>query len=273
MSAPAPSARLDVETIRQRLTTRRLGRSLHLFEELASTNATAFTLVNAGATHGTAVLAEAQTAGKGRLGRHWSSPPHLNIYCSLILNNPNVARHVSWIPLVAGLALAEAIQRSCGIEISLKWPNDLLCIDKKIGGILCESSSHGSQVSTCVVGFGVNVNCRETDFPEELRSLATSCYEATRQSYDRNGLIADMFNRLESWYDCVEAEQFEYVRTSYAASCATLGREVEISCVAGETIHGTAIDIGKDGALLVSDRREGKSHTMEIRAGDVQHLR
>ena len=267
------SPRLKAGTIQQRLATRSLGRPLHLFEELASTNTTAFTLAGSGATHGTAVLAETQTAGKGRLGRHWISPPHLNIYCSLILRNPKLSRHASWIPLVTGLALAEATRRACGIEVSLKWPNDLLCLGKKIGGILCESSSHGSRVSTCVVGFGVNVNCRETDFPEEFRALATSCNQLTGQCHDRNSLISDMFNRLESWYDCVEAERFEQVRQSYAASCATLGREVEISCVAGETIHGTAIDIGKDGALLVSAVREGKPHTLEIRAGDVQHLR
>ena len=273
MSTPTPSVRLETEIIRKRLTTRQLGRSLHVFEKVASTNATAFSLANSGATHGTAVLAEAQTAGKGRLGRHWISPTHLNIYCSLILNNPNISRHLSWIPLVTGLALVEATQHSCGIELSLKWPNDLVCLDKKIGGILCESSSHSSQVSTCVVGFGINVNCRETDFPEELRALATSCRQVTRQRHDRNRLIADMFNQLESWYDCVEAEQFEHVRQAYAASCATLGREVEISCVAGETIRGTAIDIAKDGALLVSASRQGKVHTLEIRAGDVQHLR
>ena len=253
--------------------TRNLGRPLHLFEELASTNAMAFTLAGAGATHGTAVLAEAQTAGKGRLGRHWISPSHLNISCSLILKRPKISRHVSWIPLVTGLALAEAIRRSCGIEISLKWPNDLLHAEKKIGGILCESSSQGSQFSTCVVGFGVNVNCRETDFPEDLRSLAISCYQITRQSYDRNDLIVAMFNQLESWYDCVESARVEHVRKSYAASCATLGREVEVACVAGQTIHGTAIDIGQDGALLVSTMREGKNHTLKIRAGDVQHLR
>jgi len=273
MPTPTPSVRLEAEIIRKRLTTRRLGRSLHLFEELASTNATAFTLAGSGATHGTAVLAEAQTAGKGRLGRHWISPPHFNIYGSLILNHPNISRHVSWIPLVTGLALAEATQRSCGIELSLKWPNDLLYVDKKIGGILCESSSHGSRIWTCVVGFGINVNCRETDFPEEIRSLAISCYQITRQDHNRNSLIADMFNQLESWYDCVEAEQFEHVRKSYAASCATLGKEVEISCVGGETIRGTAIDIGNDGTLLVSAVQKGKAHTLEIRAGDVQHLR
>ena len=273
MANPMQSTRLEAETIRQRLTTRRLGRPLHLFEELASTNATAFTLAGSGTAHGTAILAEAQTAGKGRLGRHWNSPPYLNIYCSLILKDPNFSRHVSWLPLVTGLALAEATRGFCGIQISLKWPNDLLCVGKKIGGILCESSSQGSQVSTCVVGFGVNVNCRETDFPEELRALATSCHQATRRFHDRNGLIADMFNRLESWYDCVEAERFEHVRQSYASSCATLGRKVEISCVGGETIRGTAIDIGKDGSLLVSTMREGKSHTLEIRSGDVHHLR
>ena len=133
MANPMQSVPLKAETIRHRLTTRRLGRSLHLFEELASTNATAFTLAGSGATHGTAVLAETQTAGKGRLGRHWISPPHLNLYCSVILKEPTISRHVSWIPLVTGLALAEATRRYCDIEISLKWPNDLLYVEKKSG--------------------------------------------------------------------------------------------------------------------------------------------
>lgn len=273
MANPMQSTPLEAASIQPRLTTRSLGRPFHLFTELASTNATAFTLAGSGAAHGTAVLAEAQTTGKGRLGRQWVSPPHLNIYCSLILKDPELSRHASWIPLVTGLALAEATRRACGITISLKWPNDLLYMEKKIGGILCESASRNSQVSTCIVGFGLNVNCRETDFPDELRALATSCLQATRQSHDRNTLIAEMFNELESWYDCVESEQFKHVRTSYETACVTLGREVEIACLTGQTIRGTATNIGNDGALLVSTMREGKNHTLEIRAGDVQHLR
>lgn len=273
MADPEQSTPLKAASIQQRLTTRSLGRPLHLFAELASTNATALTLANSGAPHGTAILAEAQTAGKGRLGRQWISPPHLNICCSLILKDPNFLRHVSWIPLVTGLAMAEATQRTCGIGISLKWPNDLLHIEKKIGGILCESASQDSRIETCVVGFGLNVNCRETDFPEALHTLATSCHQATRQFHDRNGLIADIFNQLENWYDCVASKQFERVRKSYEASCVTLGREVEIACMAGQTIRGTATAIGQDGALVVSTMREDKSHTLEIRSGDVRHLR
>ena len=271
MSTPIQS--LNAERVQQRLTARSLGRPLHLFEELASTNVTAFMLANAGAAHGTAILAESQTAGKGRSGRHWVSPPHLNIYCSLILKNQRISRHASWLPLVTGLALSEATRRSCGLEILLKWPNDLLHAEKKIGGILCESSSQGSQFSTCVVGFGMNVNCQETDFPEELRSLATSCYQATRQYRDRNVLVADMFNHLENWYDRMEAGQFEHIRKSYAASCATLGQDVQVSFPERQPIYGTATDIGKDGALLVSTVQKGRSHTMEIRSGDVHHLR
>ncbi len=273
MANPVPVTPLEAARIEQRLTTRSLGRPLHLFAELASTNATAFTLAGSGAPHGTGVLAETQTAGKGRLGRQWTSPPHLNIYCSLILTDPKLSRHATWIPLVTGLALVEAAHRACDIEISLKWPNDLLYIEKKIGGILCESTSQGSRIATCVVGFGLNVNCRETDFPEELRPLATSCHQATRQFHDRNDLIADIFNQLENWYDCLISEQFEHVRKSYETSCVTLGREVEITCLTGQTIHGTATNIGQDGALLVSTMREGKRHNLAIRSGDVSHLR
>ena len=273
MAEPVQFTPLEAASIERRLTTCSLGRPLHLFAELASTNTTASRLAGSGAPHGTAVLAETQTAGKGRLGRQWTSPPHLNIYCSLILKEPKLSRHVSWIPLVTGLTMVEAIHRACGIGILLKWPNDLFHIEKKIGGILCESMSQGSRITTCVVGFGLNVNCRETDFPEELRSLATSCHQATGRFHDRNGLIADIFNQLENWYDCVISEQLEHARKSYEASCVTLGKEVEIACLTGQTIRGTATAIGQDGALLVSTTREGKSHTLDIRAGDVHHLR
>ncbi len=273
MTTPTPLIRLQAEQVQRGLTTTSLGRPLHLFDEIASTNATAFLLARSGAVHGTVILAESQTAGAGRLGRQWVSPPRLNIYCSVILNTSALSNGASWIPLVTGLALAEATRQSSGVALSLKWPNDLMRADKKIGGILCESSSHGPQLPACVMGFGVNVNARATDFPPALRSLATSLHRETLQFYDRNALIAAMLNHLERWYDHMESGQFTRIRRAYAESCGTLGREVRVSCLHGPPIHGTAVDIGSDGALLVSTMRGGQPHTVEIRSADVQHLR
>ena len=280
MPPAAHAIRLQTDDVQRRLTTRSLGRSLHMFDEIASTNDVALTLASAKAADGTAVLAERQTAGKGRLGRRWDSPPHLNIYCSVILNTFQFSRNPSWMPLVTGLALSEAIQESCAVRLALKWPNDLLCRGKKIGGVLCESSSQGQENLTCVVGFGINVNGRGKDFPDELRSIATSLHQETQKFFDRNTLVADVFNRLENWYDAVESGQFERIRKSYTEACATLGRDVQVSCMDGTTIQGTALDVGRDGALLISTERrnrpfatQGKPSIVEIRAADVQHLR
>ena len=280
MPPAAHAIRLQTDDLQRRLTTRSLGRSLHMFDEIASTNDVALTLASAKAADGTAVLAERQTAGKGRLGRRWDSPPHLNIYCSVILNTFQFSRNPSWMPLVTGLALSEAIQESCAVRLALKWPNDLLCRGKKIGGVLCESSSQGQENLTCVVGFGINVNGRGKDFPDELRSIATSLHQETQKFFDRNTLVADVFNRLENWYDAVESGQFERIRKSYTEACATLGRDVQVSCMDGTTIQGTALDVGRDGALLISTERrnrpfatQGKPSIVEIRAADVQHLR
>ena len=191
----------------------------------------------------------------------------------MILTTPALLDNASWIPLVTGLALVEAMQRAIGLALSLKWPNDLLCADKKTGGVLCERAGHGLQLPVCVMGFGVNVNGRVTDFPQAFRSLATSLYEETQQCHDRNPLLANVLNRLEYWYDRMESGHFDHIRQAYAASCGTLGRDVRISCLDGRPIQGTAVDIGDDGALLVSTMQGGEPRTMAIRSADVDHLR
>ncbi len=273
---------LRTEDVQRGLTTRRLGRPLRLFDELASTNATAFDLARAGAAHGTAVLAESQTAGVGRLGRPWVMPPHHNLACSVILDAPALLAHASWIPLATGLALRDAVQQAAaagtatgdaaGPAWSLKWPNDVLCAGKKTGGVLCEHAGHGSPRPVCVVGFGVNVNSRAEDFPRAIRPFVTSLSEATQQRHDRNALLAAMLNHLEGWYDRLESGHLDAVRRAYAASCGTLGRNVRVSCLDGQAVRGTAIDIGSDGALLISTAQE-RPRTVAVRSADVEHLR
>ncbi len=270
---PADFIPLKTTDVQHGLTTRCLGRPLHLFETLTSTSATAFSLARSGAGHGTAVLAESQTAGVGRLGRQWVSPPRLNLACSVVLTAPALLAHASWIPLVTGLALVEATHQASGLALSLKWPNDLLCADKKTGGVLCESASYGNRLPVCVMGFGINVNARLTDFPQALRSLATSLREETQRDHDRNALLATMLNRLEYWYDCMESGSFDHIRQAYAASCGTLGRDVRVACLNGQPIRGTAVDIGHDGALLVTTRQGNHPRTVAIRSANVDHLR
>ncbi len=190
---PKPDA-LNAAHIQAKLRTQSLGHAIHLVTETSSTNSLGTILAESGIPHGTVILAEHQTAGKGRLGRLWVSPPYKNIYCSVILGDPRLQTYLTWIPLVTGLALSEAIQQEETITPSLKWPNDLLIDRKKLGGILCESTSRGQATPGLIVGFGINVNAESDDFPPDLRAFTTSLHQESGKSHNRNALLSSMFN-------------------------------------------------------------------------------
>src|SRR4029079_3918814 len=139
---PSP---LNVHTIQSYLGTRSLGRRVELYERLESTNRVAVALGQAGLAHGTLVLADAQTAGRGRMARSWFSPSGVNLYGSLVIRTtidaPRLAALLSWLPLMAALGAAEAIDIVSTVPIAVKWPNDLLINERKVGGILCESGA------------------------------------------------------------------------------------------------------------------------------------
>ena len=138
-----------------------------------STNRVAMEMAENGATHGTVVVADAQTAGRGRMGRRWVSPAGKNLYVSLLLRPPVPAVDAPQLALVAGVALADAVE-AVGVPAALKWPNDLYCRGRKAAGILAEMASGPDGVRHVVIGVGLNVNVEEEDFPTELRGAATS---------------------------------------------------------------------------------------------------
>ena len=176
LTAQLPSP-LNVHAIQSYLGTRSLGRRIELYERLESTNREAVALGQAGVEHGTLVLADAQTAGRGRMARSWFSPPGVNLYGSLVIRTtieaPHLAAWLSWLPLMAALAAAEGIEIVSGLPIAVKWPNDLLINERKLGGILCESGAPAGAGPFQVIGIGINVNGVPEDFPEELTS---HCY-------------------------------------------------------------------------------------------------
>ena len=264
---------LNVAAIHAELTTRTLGRSAHILTETPSTNTLGLTLATSGEPHGTVILAEHQTAGKGRWGRSWISPPNKNIYCSLIVKDPRLQPHLTWVPLVTGLALSEAIQRACSITTSLKWPNDLLIRHKKLGGILCESTSRGTTPVALIVGFGVNVNASLDDFPAGLQAASTSLLQESGRPCNRNTLLACMFNQLEKWYDQLASNDIKGVHAAYEAVCSTLGSDVRCTLTGSREIHGRATAIGKDGSLQVTPFDQGAKKPIEVRSADITHVR
>lgn len=276
-----PSAPLSLDGIRKTLVTQSFGRRLYLHHELPSTNSEAMSLAKAGAAHGTLVVAETQSSGRGRHARAWFSPPGTNVYCSIIVRGIgqelSLSQWLSWVPLTSALAVAEAVQCVATLPLSLKWPNDLLLDERKVGGILCESSCASATDPIVVIGIGLNVNLPRESFPEELRPIAASLLEASRQPIDRNRLIAQLLLELEQSLDELRAHGPARSLRVYTTRCSTLGRRVRILLGGEQELFGTAETISADGSLqvrLLSPSPPSQSPPIiDVRAADVIHLR
>jgi BirA family biotin operon repressor/biotin-[acetyl-CoA-carboxylase] ligase len=260
--------RLYPEEIQAGLETRWLARDLHHFDSTDSTNRVAFELARAGAAHGTGVIAEGQTAGRGRLGRSFFSPPYLNLYTSIVLRPAtDTARAPVWI-LAAAVGVAEAIAAS--IEdpqaVAIKWPNDVLLSGLKTCGILMELGAEATRVDFLVLGIGVNVNVEREAFPEEFRRLATSLASHSGRRVDRIAFARRLYGTLERVFDACADKGFDAVRPCFEARFHMAGRRVRVHESGGPELSGTARGIDADGALLV-EREDG--HVTRVIAGDV----
>jgi BirA family biotin operon repressor/biotin-[acetyl-CoA-carboxylase] ligase len=256
--------RLGALEIGPLLNTQDLGQTLHCSDELPSTNDRARELADAGASHGEVVVAESQSAGRGRRGRNWASPPGRNLYLSVILRPNLPPQRAPEITLVASVAACDAC-RKAGVEVGIKWPNDLLVGGRKVAGILTELSAEPDLVHWVVLGIGVNLNSGPGDFPAELRGQATSLSIERCQPVPRALFAAALLSELEQWLDRHAAEGFGPIREAWRERSVTLGREVRVDAEGGE-ISGVAEDIDASGALLV----RGKSGLARVVSGDVR---
>jgi len=259
--------RLTALELRPLLDTHDLGRELHCYDELGSTNDLAKELADAGAEHGEVVVAEAQTAGRGRRGREWVSPPQRNLYFSVVLRPDLPPARAAELTLVASIAVCDAA-RQAGVAAGIKWPNDVLVGGKKLAGILTELAAEPDRVHWVVIGVGVNLNARTEDFPEELRDDATSLLIERRRPVPRALFAAACLTGLEGWLDRHAEEGFGTIRDAWRERSVTLGREVVVR-TEGREIAGVAEDIDAQGALLV----RGRAGVERILAGDVTLLR
>src|SRR5262249_44458087 len=175
-------------------------RTVHWFAEVDSTMRVARDLARGGATEGTVVIAEAQTAGRGRLGRQWHSPAGTNLYCSIILRPPVAPPAVPQLALVAGVAAADAIAASTGERPAIKWPNDVLLRGRKVVGILTEMDAEVERVGHVVAGIGVNLNAPAASFPRALRAKAGSLLSLTGRRVDRAAFAARLLAAFEGCY-------------------------------------------------------------------------
>ncbi|MBM3284587.1 MAG: biotin--[acetyl-CoA-carboxylase] ligase [Candidatus Aminicenantes bacterium] len=234
-----------------------VGSVIHLLRDCASTNDVARDLARRGAREGTAVIADEQTAGRGTKGRGWHSPPGQGLYVSVILRPP--ASDVSLLPLVAGIAVAEAILSSTSLEVRLKWPNDIVWNGKKVGGILCESEFTGAEINCAILGIGLNIGQRRKDFPEEMRATAASLRMALRRSVERESLARSLFRALDSWYrEFVSGARARILRAFESKLIFPVGKVITVRA---DRESETGIFLGFDaGARLILEKSGKKSY-------------
>ena len=247
----------DIETAWERAADR-LGlfaHGLRYLSTITSTNDVAMRLADAGAKEGTTLLAETQTAGRGRRGREWFSPPGSGLYVSVILRPSasdqaprGASRMTSQITLASGVALAEGVRTSTGLPVEIKWPNDLVFERRKLAGILAEAAMTGSTTPAVVLGIGINV--RASAYPPELSALATSIETELGREVDRALVLVETLAALASRYEDLRAGRFDAILTAWRAHARSLpGAAIEWDGPDGVE-HGRAIDIADDGSLL-----------------------
>ena len=276
-----PSPPLTRNTIHSTLSTTWLGRRIELFDSIPSTNREAVRLAQADVEHGTVVIADSQTAGRGRLSRVWFSPPGANLYCSIVLKATRpperLMEWLSWLPLISALAAAEAIEAVSSLHVSVKWPNDLLISERKVGGILCESGTGAGSKPFQVIGIGLNVNVDQQDWPEELRESATSIWCAQGCVVDRNRLLAQLLLELEHCLDELALHGTRRLALAYGQRCSTIGHPIQATLANGDLVVGIAEYIGYDGSLRVQPQAtqpgSKKPEILYLRVADIIHLR
>jgi BirA family transcriptional regulator, biotin operon repressor / biotin---[acetyl-CoA-carboxylase] ligase len=261
---------------------RRAGELMPLAEDLfyypvvGSTNDLAARLADLGGADGTVIVADQQTAGRGRGGHTWFSPPGAGLYVSVIVGGDADLRQNDWprwLTLGTGVAMAEGLHAACGLPVSIKWPNDLVMApagavrgSRKLGGILAEARADAGRLTHVIVGFGINVG--RSAFPPEISARATSLEDELGREVDRGVVLTALLRRLATWLDRLRAGQKSDVVSRWCAlAVGAMGSSVEWP-VEGGVRRGETAGIDADGALLV--RASGA--TERILAGEVTWL-
>ncbi|MFG3018381.1 biotin--[acetyl-CoA-carboxylase] ligase [Streptomyces sp. NPDC048254] len=246
---------------------------LEIVQRTGSTNSDLVArALSGGADEGAVLVAEEQTAGRGRLDRQWTAPARSGLFFSVLLKPAEVpVARWGWLPLLTGVAVATALARVAGVDTALKWPNDLLLTvgdeERKAGGILAERAGEDA----VVVGVGINVTLRAEELPvPQAGSLALAGAVTT----DRDPLLRAVLRSLEDWYGRWRAAEGDPARSglqeAYAAGCATLGRTVRAELPGGRSLVGEAVAVDGDGRLVIATEAGVQE---PVGAGDIVHLR
>ncbi len=252
------------------LPTQLLGKKVYYFERLASTNTTALQLAEGGAVEGTLVLADSQSAGRGQGYHPWHSPPGAGLYLSLILRPQLTLASICPLTLSVGIAAAQVLDKLSGIEVQLKWPNDLILRDKKVGGILLEAVSWEEQVKHLVIGIGINIKQGAREFPPELQGRATSLQAETGMIFERSKVLEQLLINLEKIYFLFLCQGLKPLIPQFNQLDYLNGEEVRVNTPSG-FLQGETAGIDETGALLL--RLPEANKLKRIISGSVQLIK
>ncbi len=245
-----------------------IGREIFFYEKTGSTNTVAMDLAE-GISEGAVVISDSQEKGRGRLGRSWVSPPGVNIYMSIILRPQIDPGDATLLTIMTSVACATALRRITGLHVSIKWPNDLIVSDRKLGGILAELKIARKRIVCAVVGIGINVNINTKDFPKEIRAIATSIKNESGKAFARETVVAEILNEMNGWYPLLNALQRGAIISEWQRLTSTLGKRVKV--IAGEeTYMGLAETIDDEGMLIL---RLASGEMKRISSGDLTVMR
>lgn len=254
---------LGEEQMRPFLHTDWAANEIRVFDSIDSTNSEAKRAAENGADQGLLIIGEQQTAGRGRRGKAWDSRKGEGIFMTLLLKPDLEPGSASMLTLIMGMAVRDALETAAGLDVWIKWPNDIVCDGKKICGILTEMSAQIDYINHIVIGVGINVHNRE--FPEEVRSVATSVYLQTGQQIRRAPLAAEVMNRFEEYYArYLKTQNLSELKEEYNAHLINRGRRVRV-CDIKEDFTGIAWGINEKGELLV----ETENGMVCVLAGEV----
>lgn len=256
------------EVVQTGLKSEIIARQVEFYAELDSTNQRAQELGEQGALEGSVVIAETQTAGRGRMGRSWSSPAGVNLYTSILLRPQLLPLQASQLTFMSAVAVARSIEAVAGVSVNVKWPNDILLNGKKVAGLLNEISAEMEGIHYVVLGIGVNLNMRADQFPADLRYPATSLLLATGKAVDRVAFAQQLYHQLDGLYRLLNSSGFAPIRIAWEALFDMLGSRVNVDC-GQQQFAGVVDGIAEDGALLL---RLADGKQQQIYAGDVTPL-
>lgn len=262
----ATPEKMTADKINLGLKTSILGRNLHYHDSVDSTQKIAYKLAYENADEGTVVIAEEQTAGRGRMDRQWHSPKYTGIWMSIILRPKIPIPKAPQLTLITAVGVVQAIEEVTGLSPEIKWPNDILINGKKITGILTELQAESDRINSVIIGIGINVNTEKKDFPESIESIASSLAIETGRMVDREKLIRTILEKLEKLYFLYLKQGFFPIKLMWESYAVSIGKMITARTLTGE-IRGKATGITEDGVLLIEDT-EGKVHN--IYSADIQ---